>query len=93
MAMTHYRAGRTDQARLELSKARLTIESKVNQRPIEFFWFDWLYADVLSSEAVEMMIGRGNSNAEVSGLDRRSDEVPYSAQQGGCQIRRQSPLP
>lgn len=93
LAMTHHRAGQTDQARSELAKARLTIESKVNQRPIESFWFDWLYADVLSSEAVEIILGRADSNGEVSGLGRRSDEVPYSGQQRGCQVRRQSPLP
>jgi hypothetical protein len=56
LAMAHYQAGKREQARSELAQVRQVIEVELSRRPIQAFWFDWLYAKVFADEAAEMML-------------------------------------
>jgi hypothetical protein len=62
MAMAHYRTGQSGQARSELAQARLKVENRFDNLPLNSdggYWFDWVFARILLREAMALM---GESN-------------------------------
>jgi hypothetical protein len=58
LAMEHCQTGQREQSRTELVRARRVIDAELSHRPIDGFWFDWLFAKDLADEADEMMQGQ-----------------------------------
>lgn len=60
LAMASQRAGRTDEARAELSAAQETVaryfKTRLNRgNPVQGFWFDWIFARALVREAAALI--------------------------------------
>jgi hypothetical protein len=60
LAMAHYHVGQRAQAEAELAQAREQIEKRFSQgleigAGGEGFWFDWVYAQVIMREAIELI--------------------------------------
>ena len=60
LAMAHYRLGQVDQARAELIAARQQVQQHIDQglqvgNGMDGFWFDWLFAKILSQEASNLI--------------------------------------
>ena len=58
LAMARFRLGQTDAARTELERCRKGIDAqRAGTLPYNWYWFDWVFADILLDEAVDMMGG------------------------------------
>jgi hypothetical protein len=56
LAMAHFRLGQADLARAELGQSRLEIENNRASNPNGYwYWFDWMFAEVLLGEATAMI--------------------------------------
>jgi serine/threonine protein kinase len=61
LAMAYHRLGRTADAQLEFQGGREIVESKLNKQrpdrgtPIQGFWFDWAFAQILLRESAALI--------------------------------------
>ena len=56
LAMAHFRLGQADLARAELGESRREIENNRASNPNGYwYWFDWMFAEVLLGEATAMI--------------------------------------
>jgi tetratricopeptide (TPR) repeat protein len=66
LAMSNYQLGKTSEARLELAQAREIIDNQFKSQmnrgtPVQGFWFDWVFAQILLNEAAPLIEGKSNA--------------------------------
>jgi hypothetical protein len=66
LAMSDYQLGKTSEARLELAQAREKIENQFKGQldrgtPVQGFWFDWVFAQILLNEAISLIEGESKA--------------------------------
>ncbi len=69
LAMVNQKLGKTESARVELTKARQIIQTKYESpmdrgTPSQGFWFDWQFAHILLQQA-STLIEKGEKNRSI----------------------------
>jgi serine/threonine protein kinase len=66
LAMSDYQLGKASEARSELALAREKIENQFKSQldrgtPVQGFWFDWVFAQILLNEAIPLIEGESKA--------------------------------